>query len=136
MTRLNDRRECLLEIGGVLHLEHFNFEVLDYDMAIIFFMHALGLTRDPYRRTDETNMSVNIGMQQFHLPWRGRVTPSFLGEIGLILPDIKIVLARLNRIERNGIFEGTAYEILAVQNNFTYLKSPWGISMHLWNSGA
>ena len=76
-------------------------------------------------------MGVNIGMQWFHLPRRGRVTPPFFGEIGLILPDIKIVLARLNRIEHNGKFEGTAYEILAVQNNFIYLKSPWGIPMRL-----
>ncbi len=94
-------------------------------------MHGLGLTRDPYRRTDETNMGVNIGMQQLHLPRRGRVTPPFFGEIGLILSDIKIVLACLNGIERNGKFEGTAYEILAVQNNFIYLKSPWGIPMRL-----
>ena len=100
------------------------------------FVSGLGLTRDPYRRTDEANMGVNIGMQRFHLPRRGRVTPPFFGEIGLILPDIKIVLARLNRIEHNGKFEGTAYEILAVQNNFIYLKSPWGIPMRLWNSGA
>ena len=78
------------------------------------FVSGLGLTPDPYRRTDETNMGVNIAMQLFHLPRRGRVTPPFFGEIGLILPDIKIVLARLNRIEHNGKFEGTAYEILAV----------------------
>ena len=38
MARLNDRREYLPEIGGVLHLEHFNFEVLDHDMATKFLL--------------------------------------------------------------------------------------------------
>ena len=136
MNTLKDRRECLPEVGGILHLEHFNFEVLDHDMATIFFINGLGLTRDPYRRTDETNMGVNIGMQQFHLPRRGKVTPPFYGEIGLMLPDIKIVLARLNRIESDGKFEGTAYEILLVEKDFFYLKSPWGVPMRLWESGV
>ena len=86
MKERGDNRERLPEVGGILHLEHFNFEMAEHDLATVFFMNGLGLTRDPFRRADETNMGVNIGLQQFHLPRRGRPTPPFFGEIGLIVP--------------------------------------------------
>lgn len=59
------------EIGGIVHLDHVNFETPDHDMATVFYVNGLGLTRDPYRRADETNMGINVGVQQFHLPRRG-----------------------------------------------------------------
>ncbi|NND50230.1 MAG: hypothetical protein HKN60_08260, partial [Rhizobiales bacterium] len=58
------------EIGGIVHLDHVNFQTPDQNMATMFFLNGLGLTRDPYQRADETNMGVNIGMEQFHLPGR------------------------------------------------------------------
>ena len=99
--------ERLPEVGGIIHLEHFNFEMEEHELATIFFIYGLGLTRDPYKRVDETNMGVNIGLQQFHLPRRGRRTPPFFGEIGLLLPDLNVVRARLHRLEKKGVFERT-----------------------------
>ena len=37
---LAKRRERLPEVGGLLHLEHVNFEVADHEMATIFFMNG------------------------------------------------------------------------------------------------
>ena len=136
MNKPLDDWERLPEIGGVLHLEHFNFEMLDHDIATIFFMNGLGLTRDPYRRADENNMGVNVGMQQFHLPRRGRKTPPFYGEVGLVVPDIQLIRARLERLDRMHRFEGTAYQITAVGEKNLKLISPWGIPMRLWQAGV
>jgi len=36
-----------LQVGRILHLEHFNHRVPDQDTATAFFMNGLGLTRDP-----------------------------------------------------------------------------------------
>ena len=49
------------QVGRILHLEHFNHRAPDQGPSTIFFMNGLGLTGDPYQRTDETNMGVNIG---------------------------------------------------------------------------
>ena len=44
------------EVGGIVHLDHVNFETPDHEMATVFYINALGFTRDPYRHTDEQNM--------------------------------------------------------------------------------
>lgn len=129
------RREKLPEVGGILHLEHFNFEVDDHDMATIFFMNGLGLTRDPFRRPDETNMGVNIGMQQFHLPRRGRPTPPFNGEIGLVVPDLPMIKARLARLERMGKFDGTPYAYRE-RGAVAIVTSPFGVRLRLHPAGS
>jgi hypothetical protein len=67
------------EVGGILHLEHVNFPVADYDMATAFFMAGLGFTRDPFTRADETNMAVNVGLQQF--PDSGATVFAFGNEV-------------------------------------------------------
>ena len=40
------------EVGCILHLDHINFHVSDHDLAIVFFVGGLGLTRDPFRGAD------------------------------------------------------------------------------------
>ena len=95
--------ERLPEVKGILHLEHFNFEGADHDLATKFFINGLGLTRDPYRRTDETNMGINIGTQQFHLPRRGQPTPPFFGEIGIIVPDVENIKKNLSKISSTDV---------------------------------
>lgn len=129
------RREVLPEVGGILHLEHFNFEVFEHDMVTIFFMNGLGFTRDPFKRADENNIGVNIGMQQFHLPRRGNPTPPFQGIVGLILPDLRMAVARLNRLERLGKFEGTLYA-LKMDRGVPLVTSPWGVRMRLHQAGS
>ncbi len=136
MANHTEELERLPEVGGIIHLEHFNFEMEEHELATIFFMNGLGLTRDPYKRTDETNMGINIGLQQFHLPRRGKPTPPFFGEIGLLLPDLNVVRARLDRLERKRVFEGTEYCLQEVSDNQLLVQSPWGVVMRLWRDGA
>ena len=132
----NIEREKFPEVGGIIHLEHFNFEVMDHDSATKFFINGLGFTRDPYRRTDETNMGVNIGMQQFHLPRRGKKTPPFIGELGLIVPEIPIIKARLDRLEKLGKFEKSGYAILELTEDIMRVRSPHGVHLTLHRAGT
>ena len=133
-TELN--REYLPNVQGILHLEHFNFEGADHNLATVFFMNGMGFTRDPYRRTDETNMGVNIGMQQFHLPQRGNPTPPFFGEVGLVVPDLPVLKARLDRLADMGKFDGTPYHLTVLDENTMRVISPFGITLKLHAAGS
>ncbi len=124
-----DEQIPLPEVGSVVHLEHFNFTVSEQDLVTLFFMGGLGLTRDPYQRTDETNIGVNIGLQQFHLPRKGK-TPPFTGEIGLVVPDMPVTKIRLDRLEAQGKFAGTPYTFER-QGATALITSPFGIRLRL-----
>lgn len=126
---MDNYRETLPEVGGILHLDHVNFQVQEHDLVTVFFVNGLGLTRDPYRRTDETNIGINVGLQQFHLPRRG-VTPPFPGVIGLVVPELALVRARLERLERLGKFKGTAY-VAEFGDDRATIVSPFGIRLRL-----
>ena len=126
----------LPEIGNILHLEHINFEGADHELATIFFMNGLGFTRDPYRRTDETNLGVNVGMQQFHLPRRGNPTPPFYGEVGLVVPDLAVIKSRLDRLAEMGKFDATPYDLLMLDDATMRVMSPFGISLRLYPAGS
>src|SRR3989440_10127238 len=56
------------DLGNSIHLEHVNVQVPDPRLAQLFYAVGLGLTRDPYLMVSETNMSINVGRSQFHLP--------------------------------------------------------------------
>ncbi|SVB52770.1 uncharacterized protein METZ01_LOCUS205624, partial [marine metagenome] len=58
-------------IGNILLMEHVNVLVPDQQIAINFYISALGLTRDPYMMVGQDNLWANAGKQQFHLPTRG-----------------------------------------------------------------
>ena len=105
------------EIGGIVHLDHVNFETPDHEMATVFYINGLGLTRDPYRRADEQNMGINVGLQQFHLPRRGEQTPPFYGVVGLVVPDIDGIKKRLDLLKELGKFEGTPYDWKVEENS-------------------
>ncbi len=122
------------EVGGIVHLEHVNFVVDDHDLATTFFMGGLGFTRDPFKRADDTNMGVNVGNQQFHLPKRGKTMP-FPGEIGLVVPDLPGIKNRLARLQGMGRFDGTEFAVSDMGNS-CHLISPFGIAMRLYAAGT
>ena len=71
--------------GNIIALEHLNVQIDDQRLATLFYIGALGLTRDPYMNVLDTNMWVNAGCNQFHLP-TGR--PQVLrGITGLVMAD-------------------------------------------------
>src|SRR5438045_7851373 len=73
------------DVGNIVSLEHVNTQVPDQSVATLFYIVGLGFTRDPYMNVGLTNMWINIGDQQFHLP-TGK--PQVLrGHTGLVVPD-------------------------------------------------
>ena len=83
------------DLGNIVALEHVNVLVPDQRTATLYYMSALGLTRDPYMMTSIDNMWVNVGRSQFHLP-TGK--PQVLrGRVGLVTPDRERLLERLER---------------------------------------
>ena len=56
------------DLGNSIHFEHVNVFVPDQRLATLFYVAGLGLTRDPYLMVSDTNMWVNVGKSQFHLP--------------------------------------------------------------------
>jgi hypothetical protein len=82
--------------GNIVHFEHVNLKQPDQQLATIFYISGLGLTRDPYMKTGVENMWVNVGRNQFHLPTGA---PQRLrGVIGLIVPDLDALRQRLARV--------------------------------------
>src|SRR5258708_6617831 len=94
------------DLGNIVGLEHVNIMIPDQVMATLFYVSGLGLTRDPYLVTGITNMWINIGRSQFHLP-TGK-------------PQ---VLRRLQMV-RKGL-EGTAFAV-AEHDDYVAVTSPWG----------
>src|SRR6202034_2669764 len=94
------------DLGNSIHLEHVNVQVPDQRLATLFYVSGLGLTRDPYLRTSDDNMWVNVGRSQFHLP---SGEPQVLrGHTGLVIPGREALLGRLAGLRSE--FEGTDFE--------------------------
>lgn len=84
------------DLGNVVMLEHVNVTVPDQRLATIFYVMGLGLTRDPYLMTGVTNMWMNVGRSQFHLP-AGK--PQVVrGVTGLVIAGKAALLARLESV--------------------------------------
>src|ERR1700675_4081591 len=80
------------DLGNPIHLEHVNVTVPDQRLATLFYVAGLGLTRDPYLMVSDSNMWVNVGRSQFHLPSGG---PQVLrGHTGLVMPGREALLDR------------------------------------------
>jgi hypothetical protein len=47
------------DLGNIVALEHVNVTVPDQQLATLFYVTGLGLTRDPYLMTGTKNMWVN-----------------------------------------------------------------------------
>ena len=60
---------------------------------------GLGLTRDPYLMVSDTNMWINVGRSQFHLPTgKAQVVR---GHTGLVIPGREALLDRLAAVRRS-----------------------------------
>jgi hypothetical protein len=86
------------DLGNVVTLEHVNTRVPDQQLATLFYVTGLGLTRDPYLMTSVTNMWVNVGRSQFHLPTGN---PQVLrGHTGLVIPNREALVRRLGAAKK------------------------------------
>jgi catechol 2,3-dioxygenase-like lactoylglutathione lyase family enzyme len=101
--RMSDRRfdRAREDVGNIILLEHLNLTVPDPQTAHLFYVSALGFTRDPYMDFGTLGISnfwVNAGETQFHLP---KGAPQvFRGTIEVMLPDLKDLRLRLDRVGR------------------------------------
>lgn len=109
------------DLGNIVELGHVNVTVPDQRLATIFYISGLGLTRDPYLLTGLSNMWVNVGRAQFHLPARA---PQVLrGTTGLVLPDLAALLRRLRNVQKD--LEGTKFSFHET-NDGVETTCPWG----------
>ncbi len=109
------------DVGNIVALEHVNVKVPDQQLATLFYVVGLGLTRDPYLMPGLDNMWVNIGQQQFHLP----TGPAQVlrGQVGLVIPDVDELPARLAAVAPG--LAGTRFAY-AVEDKHVHVVSPWG----------
>jgi len=109
------------DLGNIVALEHVNVTVPDQQQATIFYVAGLGLTRDPYLMTGPTNMWVNVGRSQFHLP----TSPAQVlrGHTGIVVPDREALVRRLERTRKR--LEGTRFDF-SEHEEFVEATCPWG----------
>ena len=119
------------DLGNSIHLEHVNVTVPDQRLASLFYVTGLGLTRDPYLMVSDTNMWINVGRSQFHLP-NGK--PQVLrGHTALVIPGREALLDRL--ASDAGKLESTAFAYRE-HNDHVEAICPWGNRMRCYEPDA
>jgi catechol-2,3-dioxygenase len=109
------------DLGNSIHLEHVNVQVPDQRLATLFYVTGLGLTRDPYLMVSDTNMWINAGRSQFHLP--SGEAQVVRGHTGLVIAGRAALLGRLAAVKRK--LEGTRFGF-SEHNNYVEAICPWG----------
>jgi|SRR5579864_514500 len=130
---VNERNaEALAEdVGNIVSLEHVNVRIDNQSLATLFYIVGLGFTRDPFMNVGLTNMWINIGDQQFHLP-TGK--PQVLrGHTGLVMPDLYGLEQRFSSIQEE--LRGTSFS-WADRGDYVEAASPWGNRYRCYPSGT
>ena len=109
------------DLGNSIHLEHVNVQVPDQRLATLFYVAGLGLTRDPYLMVSDSNMWVNVGKSQLHLP-TGKAQV-LRGHTALVIPGREALLARLAAIAPK--LQGSAFAF-SERNDHVEAICPWG----------
>jgi hypothetical protein len=113
------------DLGNAIHLEHVNVQVPDQRLAALFYVAGLGLTRDPYLMVSDTNMWVNVGRSQFHLP--SGEAQVLRVHTGIVIPGREALLGRLASVA--GKLQGTAFAF-SEHNDYVEATCPWGNRVH------
>jgi hypothetical protein len=109
------------DVGNIVALEHVNVRVPDQQIATLFYVGGLGLTRDPYLMVTLDNMWINVGQQQFHLPTGDAQV--LRGRVGLVIADFDELPRRLEKVASK--LTGTQFNY-AVEDKHIRVVSPWG----------
>jgi hypothetical protein len=119
------------DLGNAIHLEHVNVQVPDQRLAQLFYAAGLGLTRDPYLMVSDTNMWINVGRSQFHLP-TGK--PQVVrGHTGLVIAGREALLNRLASVAKK--LDGTKFGF-SEHNDYVEAVCPWGNRMRCYEPDA
>jgi hypothetical protein len=86
------------DVGNIVALEHVNLTQPDQGPTTLFYVVALGGTRDPYMMVGLDNMWINYGRQQMHMPSRDPQPQRLRGTMGFVVPDLEGLKARLARL--------------------------------------
>lgn len=109
------------DVGNLVLLEHVNLTIPDQRLATAFYVTALGLTRDPYMMTGVTNMWINVGRSQIHLPHGD--AQLLRGRVGVIVGERDALVARLSAARAT--LDGTAFGWTEHQDRVE-VTCPWG----------
>jgi hypothetical protein len=119
------------DLGNSIHLEHVNVQVPDQRLATLFYVAGLGLTRDPYLMVADSNMWVNVGRSQFHLP--SGEAQVLRGHTAIVMPGREALLGRLASVARK--LEGTAFTYREY-NDYVEATCPWGNRVRCYEPDA
>jgi hypothetical protein len=119
------------DLGNSIHLEHVNVQVPDQRLANLFYVAGLGLTRDPYLMVSDTNMWVNVGRSQFHLPSGGAQV--LRGHTGIVISGREALLDRLASVANK--LDGTAFAFRE-HNDHVEATCPWGNRVRCYEPDA
>jgi hypothetical protein len=109
------------DLGNVIHFEHVNVTIPDQRLATLFYISGLGLTRDPYLNVSDSNMWVNVGRSQFHLP--SGEPQRLRGTTGIVIAGRQALLDRLAGVKKK--LTGTRFDFRE-HNDFVEAICPWG----------
>jgi hypothetical protein len=119
------------DLGNSIHLEHVNVQVPDQRLATLFYVAGLGLTRDPYLMVSDSNMWINVGRSQFHLP---SGAPQVLrGHTGLVISGREALLGRLAAVAKK--LDGSAFAF-SEHNDYVEAICPWGNRVRCYEPDA
>jgi catechol-2,3-dioxygenase len=119
------------DLGNSIHLEHVNVTVPDQRLATLFYAAGLGLTRDPYLMVSDSNMWINVGKSQFHLPSGG---PQVLrGHTAIVMPGREALLDRLASVAKK--LDGTSFAYHE-HNDYVEATCPWGNRLRCYEPDA
>ncbi len=111
------------DVGNIVLLEHVNLTQPHQGPTTLFYIVALGGTRDPFLMVGLDNMWVNYGRQQLHMPSRDPQPQHLRGTMGFVVPDLEALKARLARVAPR--LAGTQF---AWRDAGTHVEAtcPWG----------
>ncbi len=104
-------------------LEHVNLRVPDFDTATAFYVHALGLTRDPYIDRGPDVAWFNVGRQQFHIPRSTDHSDVLRGTVVLVVPCLDALARRLSVGSTH--LAGTSFDFDRTEEAIEVV-GPWG----------
>src|SRR3954451_20767919 len=120
-TLTKDAKFADEDVGNIILMEHVNVEIDDQAKATLGYLVGLGFTRDPHMMVGLTNMWVNLGEQQFHLP-TGK--PQVVrGHMGIVVPNLNELADRLKGIEEP--LNGTKFS-WTEKGDHIEATCPWG----------
>ena len=119
------------DLGNSIHLEHVNVTVPDQRLATLFYVTGLGLTRDPYLMVSDSNMWVNVGRSQFHLP--SGPAQVLRGHTAIVISGRAALLDRLASVAKK--LEGTAFAYRE-HNDYVEATCPWGNRVRCYEPDA